>query len=59
MLKTSPGICTKHNEGQESNPIKEIHKIMKNKTGTKKHGTGTNEILHEQVHTMKIKLMNT
>ena len=59
MLKTSPGIRTKHNESQESNPIKEIHKFMKNETDTKKHDTGTSEILHEQVHTMKIKLINT
>ena len=59
MLKTSSDIHTKHNEGQKSNSIKEIHKIMKNKTGTKKHSTGTSEIPHEQVLTIKIKLQNT
>ena len=31
---------------------------MKNKIGTKKHGTGTHEILYEQIHTMKIELVN-
>ena len=58
MIKTLPDIRTKHNESQESNPVKEIHKFIKNKIGTKKHGTGTSEIIHEQVHTMKIKLRN-
>ena len=32
---------------------------MKNKTGTKKHGTGTSEKPYEQAHTIKIKLQNT
>jgi len=59
VIKTLPGIRTKHNGSQKSNLVKETHQFAKNKTGTKKHGTGTSEIPHEQVHTIKIKLQNT
>ena len=58
VLRISPDICTKHTKSQKPNPIKEIHEIVKESNRYEETQYRYHEILHKQVHTMKIELRN-